>query len=189
MPLKLSVGLSRKLGQPNYGSLGAVCQVELELDQSLLQSDLETFQRRVQRAYVACSQAVDDELARQQQRMSHSDSAALMTGGSADVGGAGDFGRSSGRQEPPSGNGESHRATPRSSRGQISDKQLQYIRQLAGQISEVGMAGLPTLCSRMFGKDLPVLSSFEASSLIDQLKAIKSGQVPVGDLLRDGAAA
>ena len=35
MPLRLNVGLSRKLGQPDFGSLGATCQVEVELDSSL----------------------------------------------------------------------------------------------------------------------------------------------------------
>jgi hypothetical protein len=35
MPLKASIGLSRKVGQENYGSLGANCQLEIELDASL----------------------------------------------------------------------------------------------------------------------------------------------------------
>ena len=43
MPLRLNVGLSKKIGQPDYGSLGATCHVEVELDGSLVQQDLETF--------------------------------------------------------------------------------------------------------------------------------------------------
>jgi len=36
MPLKLNVGLSRKVGDTNYGSRGASVNVELELESSLV---------------------------------------------------------------------------------------------------------------------------------------------------------
>ena len=66
MPLKLSVGLARKVGQPDYGSLQSSCYVEFELDSGILQRDLEAFHQKVQNAYAACSTAVHNELARQQ---------------------------------------------------------------------------------------------------------------------------
>jgi hypothetical protein len=43
MPLKLNVGLAKKVGQPNYSSLCASCAVECELDAMLLATDLEQF--------------------------------------------------------------------------------------------------------------------------------------------------
>ena len=64
MPLKLNVGVSRKVGLPDYGSVGASCNLELELPQDLLERDLEGFHARVRDAYVAAHQAVHDELAR-----------------------------------------------------------------------------------------------------------------------------
>src|SRR5687767_219737 len=47
MPLTLNVGLTKKMGLPDYGSLGASCHVEVELDGSLLQCDLDGFHRHV----------------------------------------------------------------------------------------------------------------------------------------------
>ena len=66
MPMKLNVGVSRKVGLPNYGSVGASCNLELELDATLLERDLDAFHTQIRGAYVAAHKAVHDELARLQ---------------------------------------------------------------------------------------------------------------------------
>jgi hypothetical protein len=65
MPLKLNVGLVKKVGLPNYSSLGASCHLELELDPRLLPDHPEEFQDHVRQAFVACEQSVEEELSRQ----------------------------------------------------------------------------------------------------------------------------
>lgn len=65
MPLKVNLGLSKMISLPPCGSLGASCSIELELDSSLLQGNLEGFHQHVRAVYVACAQSVQDELTRQ----------------------------------------------------------------------------------------------------------------------------
>ena len=62
MPVKVNVGLSKKIGQPDYGSLGASCNVEFELDGSYDNGSTTRFQDAVRRAYVACREAVETEI-------------------------------------------------------------------------------------------------------------------------------
>jgi hypothetical protein len=66
MPMKLNVGVSRKVGLPDYSSVGASCNLEVELDAGLLERDLEGFHSQIRNAYMAAHQAVHDELARLQ---------------------------------------------------------------------------------------------------------------------------
>ncbi len=64
MPLRLQVGLQQKVGLPDYGSLGAACQVEWELDCQLLDRNPAAFRQEVEKAFDACRQAVQAELNR-----------------------------------------------------------------------------------------------------------------------------
>ncbi len=162
--LKLSVSTSKKIGLPDYGSLGASCGVELELDPRLLDRDPAAFHDRVRQAYVACAQAVNDELGRQQHGQSH-----RFSGGDP---------RDNGNTRNGHGNGNGQQAT---------DKQLGYVRQLAGQIEGLGLRRLDELCERMFHKTLGDLNSMDASGLIDTLKQIKAGDIDLAAAL-DGAA-
>ena len=69
MAVKLSVGLQKKVGLPNFGSLGASCHVEFEIDRGLLEHDLDGFHQKVSEVFVACRQAVHDQLATRGQQL------------------------------------------------------------------------------------------------------------------------
>src|SRR5262249_49931335 len=64
MPLKLTVGVSRKEGRPGFGSAGALCHLEFELEVGLLESDPAGFRAWVRAAYDIARGAVEEELAR-----------------------------------------------------------------------------------------------------------------------------
>ena len=159
MPLRLNLGLSKKVGLPAYGSLGASCHLELELDQSLLDSDLDGFHQRVRRIYAACRQAVYEELARQQDSPPWEDS--------------------------PETTGEHGNETSHST--MASAKQIEYAEQLARQIRGLGFRRLEALAQKLHEKPLAALSSSEASALIDVLKELKTGTIEVAEVL-NGAA-
>ena len=201
MPLTLNVGVSKKVGLPDYGSIGATCNVTVELDANLLQTDLETYHRHVRNAYVACAQAVNEELARQQGRTGgngNGSSAAAASSTPAHHGNGtgndqhqpanGNGHTGNGRGNNQNGNGNGHTQQPTGSPNhRASQKQLDFASQLSRQIKGLGVRRLEDLASKMFGKPLADLSSLDASSLIDTLKAFKEGRVSLDEIL-NGAA-
>jgi hypothetical protein len=72
MAVKLSIGLQKKIGLPNYGSLAASCYVEFEIDRALIETDSVGFQEKVRGTFAVCQQAVTEQLARQQANESRS---------------------------------------------------------------------------------------------------------------------
>src|SRR5438128_2450368 len=109
MPVTASVSVSKKIGLPDYGSLGASCSVQFEVDPSTLQKDPAAFQQAIRNAYVAVAQAVEDELSRHSEGVCHADHTRIT-------------------QKSPA-------PTTQTTNGhQASDKQLGYARQLAQQI-------------------------------------------------------
>ena len=180
MPLKLNIGLSKKIGLPDYGSLGASCNVEVELDASLLHDDLEGFHKHVRNAYAACRQAVNEELARSQPNGSAENAAPPMQSAPA--------------QQPPAstnghaGNGHTkngHAANGHKANGhRASQKQLDYAGQLAVQITGLGLRRLEVLAQNMFGIPLAGMSNLQASGLIDTLKEIKAGNLSLEEALQ-----
>ena len=49
MAIKANVSFTQKLGQPDYGSVGAGCTLEIELDASLLERDLDEVRGQLDR--------------------------------------------------------------------------------------------------------------------------------------------
>jgi hypothetical protein len=171
--MKLDVGLSKKVGLSDYGSLGASCHVELELNNGLLDDGHSSFRAEAQRVFAACRQAVDDELARHR---THDDGQEPEQTAAPKNGNA--RGATNGNGNPAAGS-SAHRA---------SGKQLGYIEQLAGEIRDLGARRLEGLAQKMFNKPLADLSSLDASTLIDTLKQVKAGKIEL-DAATKGAAA
>ena len=61
MGVKINVGYCQKVGLPNYGSEGAHCNLEIEVDSALF-NDAVAFQNRMQEFYAACRSAVESQL-------------------------------------------------------------------------------------------------------------------------------
>jgi len=61
MPLKIQIALSRKLGEPNYGSRGATVGLEMEADSNLVQQPRE-FHNQIARLFLLAEESVDRQL-------------------------------------------------------------------------------------------------------------------------------
>lgn len=158
MPLKLNVGLAKKIGLPDYGSLGASCYLECELDGCLLTTNLDRFHEHVREAFVACSQAVEEELTRHRNPIDAGNPELCANGRLTTEPLTARFPR----------NGHGQRATA---------KQLDFVQQLAHEIRGLGLRRLEALAVNMFEKPLADLTSVDASNLIEMLKDVKAGKI------------
>jgi hypothetical protein len=159
MAVKLSVGLSKKIGQPDFGSLGASCCVEFEIDRSLIEHDLAAFHEKVRGAFTACQRSVEDQLASQQSNHNSAPSNGHNGNGHPTNGNSG--GNGNGR-----GNGHRGHARP------ATASQARAIRAIAGR----QRVDLHQLLGDRFSVSRPEdLSISDASSLIDELKGPVEG--------------
>ena len=167
MPVKVNVGLTKKLGLPNYGSAGTSCNLEFELDTGQVLDNPEGFQRHVQNAYGACRQAVLLELNRQLQPDEPPHTETVEQGAAT--------------AEPSEASAEGAvttsatlgivHASPRASQRQIS-----YVHHLAHGVPGLTPRRLEILSATVCGKRLAHLTSADASNLIDTLKQIQAGE-------------
>ncbi len=154
MTIKINVGLSRKVGQPNFGSLGASCHVDIELDAQAIRDEPERLRAKVREAFAVCKQSVDAELASSSQSDEPSHGFAPPISGPA----------SWPRQDeapaaPRHGAGVARPATP---------AQVKAIHAIAGKAGIIVASEL----QHRFGVAHPQqLSISQASQMIDHLKA------------------
>jgi hypothetical protein len=167
--MKLNVGVSRKVGLPDYGSVGASCNLELEVEYGLLDRDVEAFHAKVRDAYVAAHQAVQDELARlrgpeaevQEQVRARAADGAVPRDGHPDADG-GPAGRRT--------RGEQARVGK-----PASPSQVQAIRAIARERE----ADLETILRQGYEVGQPEeLTLRQASALIDRLKGTEQDSAP-----------
>ena len=190
MPLKTNVGVSRKIADNNYGSRGASVNLEVELDSSLIQEP-ERFHDRIRQVFRLAQQAIDEELARQQQASGTASQAtngatngqAAQQSHNGNGNGGGQHANGNGANGNGSnGNGQRNGGNGTSGHG-ASEKQIGYARQLAKSIQGLGIRRLESLAAKMFGKPLAAFTSLDASGLIDTLKSIKAGEIDLDAVL------
>ena len=153
MPMKLNVGLSRKVGEPNYGSRGASVNLELELDNSLVEQP-DRLRERIRQLFQLAKASVDEEL----NGVGHQ----LANGSGIDQYRMNGNGSSNGNGRSSNGHG------PRRATG----SQVKAIHAIAGR----NRIDVGRLVQDRFKVSRPdELSISDASTLIDELKAAQTG--------------
>jgi hypothetical protein len=146
MPLKINVGLSRKVGQPNYGSRGASVNFEVEVEPTLVRQP-QQLRDKIRYLFRLANEEVDQQLSSSQPPRSHEQ-------------GDGQAG----------GNGDSGSRHPRSQDGAATANQLRAIQAVAERAG-VDLAG--RLAEQFGVTRAEDLSARQASRLIEQLQSLE----------------
>ena len=154
--IKLNAGISRKVGEPNYGSRGASINVELELESSAAQ-DIDLLHQKIRGLFAIAKAAVDEELG------------LGAKAGAQSHPGVAPHGQANGHGEPsrPAANGQRNGAANGKARP-ASEAQLRAIRAICERLG----ADPEAQARQQLGRGVAELSLPEASCLIDRLKAL-----------------
>jgi len=187
--LKLNIGFTRKIGEANFSSRGASVNLEIEVESGLVREP-DKLQAKVDYLFRQAKASVDAQLNGSAEPQQPPPVAANNNGGNGSYGNGsrqasgehqqGGNGSTNGHYAGGNGGSNGHRA---------SEKQINFATNLAKGIRGLGVRRLESLAGRLFGKPLADLTSFDASSLIDTLKAIKDGRVSLEAALNEGTAA
>ena len=161
MPMTVKVGLTRKLGQPEFGSLGASCDVQLELEGSLLFADPDALQDKIRSAYAACDRAITAELSRQTSQETPYPANGTTNG-----------------HGPVNGNGRTNGASQNGSSGSNGHQRkatTSQLRALHAIANRQGLKLADVLRDRFRVYKAEDLSVGEASQMIDELKGTPTG--------------
>ena len=145
MPVKINVGVAKKVGQPNFGSAGATCNVEFEIDGGYDNGSTERFQDAVRRAYAACRTAVESELTAQDSKPQLGSS-----------------------HQPPATNRTANQSNPGTQTRGATASQVRAIHAIANH-SGISLAAVLSEFNVSRPDDLSVR---DASTVIDQLKSL-----------------
>ena len=160
MPLRLNIGLSKKVGLPDYGSLGASVNLELELDSGAI-GDPDRLHQQIRHLFGLAEKSVEEKLSGRQPNPP----AGNGHGRESQHNGSGNVHSRSGHS---SGNGQNGQAARLPANGRAAtNSQVRAIRAITSRRG----VDLGQLLSNRYSVQYPEdLTLADASALIDELK-------------------
>ena len=159
MPINVTCGLSKKIGMPDFGSLGASCEIAFEVERSQLETNLDQFRSVVRSVFLQCKEAVEEQLSIQTQ-MRRPESAATVEVPQGLV-------KVIDPQPMTPTSPSASLPAPARQAGSITVSQLRAIRAIARRVQTNALE----LIRDRFGKSsLEELDIRQASDVIDELK-------------------
>ena len=160
MPLRLNIGLSKKIGLPDYGSLGASVNLELELDSGAI-GDPDRLHQQIRHLFGLAEKSVEEKLSGRQpnSQAGHGQGRDTQHNGS---------GNGHSRFSPGSGNGQNGQTSRRASHGRAAT--ASQVRAIQAITSRQGVDLGQLLSNRYRIQNPEDLTLADASALIDELK-------------------